>query len=115
MRPITVTVGPNAAPGAQSDWVRFDDWAPGPVSIQCTVTGTVNYTVQQTLQDPNDPVNPVAPGSLAWVNHPDTHLVGATTTLQSNYAYAPVLARVVLNSGSGSVSTVFLQSSVVPE
>jgi len=115
MRPITVNVGPNAAPGASSPWVRFDDWAPSPISIQCTVTGTVNFTVQQTLQDPNDPVNPVDPASLAWVNHPDAGLVGATGTVQSNYAYAPVFARVVLNSGSGSVSTVFLQSSAVPK
>ena len=112
MRPITVTVGPNASPGAQSDWVRFDDWAPGLVSIQCTVTGTCNYTVQQTLQDPGSPTNAVAYASVAWVSHPDSALVAATTTAQGNYAYPPVYARVLLNSetGSGAVSAVFRQA-----
>src|SRR5882672_6800245 len=46
-----VTVGTNGI--ASTPWVRFDDYAPAPASIQCVVSGTVNYTVQQTLDDPN--------------------------------------------------------------
>lgn len=107
----TLTVGTNGVAG--SDWVPFDDYAgTAPVSIQCTVTGTANYTVQQTLQDPGSPSNPIAYSSVAWVNHPDSALVAATTTQQGNYAYPPVWARVVLNSetGTGAVSAVFRQA-----
>ena len=104
----TVTVGTNGV--ARSQWVRFDDYAAmAAVSIQCTASGTVDYTVQQTMQDPNGP-DAVAAASIAWLNHPDSNLVAATTTVQGNYGYAPMFARVQLNSGTGSVSTVFRQA-----
>lgn len=107
----TVKVGTVATGGAAaSPWVRFDDYAANSqVSIQCTVTGTANYTVQQTMQDPNA-LDGVADEAITWVNHPDTALVAATTTQQGNYGYAPLFARVVLNSGTGSVSGVFRQA-----
>lgn len=104
----TVTVGTNTV--ARSQWVRFDDYASmAAVSIQCTATGTVNYTVQQTMQDPNGP-DAVAASSISWLSHPDANLVSATGTVQGNYGYAPVFARVQLNSGTGSVSSVFRQA-----
>jgi hypothetical protein len=53
-----ITVGTNTVAG--SDWVRFDEYAPSNISIQCTVSNTVNYTVQSTLDDPNSPTNPVS-------------------------------------------------------
>lgn len=107
-----VTVGTNGI--ASSPWVRFDDWAPAPVSIQCTASGTVNYTIQQTLDDPNSATNPVIPPNVTWVATSDTAGVGATGSIQSNYAYVPVFARVLLNSGTGSVTSTFLQPSVAP-
>lgn len=107
-----ITVGTNGVAG--SKWVRFDDFAPSNISIQCTASGTVNYTVQSTLDDPNDPFNPVAVGSVTWVASSDTAVVSATTTQQSNFLFAPRYARVLLNSGTGSVTTTFLQSSNGP-
>jgi hypothetical protein len=107
-----VTVGTNGV--ASTPWVRFDDFAPAPVSIQCTVSGTVNYTIQQTLDDPNSATNPVLPSAVTWVNTSDTAGVAATGSIQSNYAYVPVFARVLLNSGSGSVTATFLQAGAVP-
>lgn len=105
----TVTVGTNGVAGSR--WVRFDELATqGPISIQCSVTGTVNYTVQQTLQDPNGPADIVTLSTMQWLNHPDTNLNAATATIQSNYAYQPLFARVVLNSGTGSVSSIFTQA-----
>jgi hypothetical protein len=88
---------------AGSAWIMLDSWALPEVSLQCTVNGTVNYTVQQTLDDPNSISNPVALSAVTWVNSADTAVVAATATAQSNYAYAPVFTRVLLNSGSGSV------------
>ena len=106
----TVTVGTNGV--ASSPWVRFDDYAAhAEVAIQATVTGTANGTIQQTMQDtdPASPVDKVAPDDITWVNHPDAALVAFTTTVQGNYAYSPIFARVVLNSGTGSISTGFRQ------
>ena len=115
MRPITVTVSDASGAVKYSDWVRFDDWAPNFITVQCNVTGTVSYTVQSTLDDPNSPTNPVATGSVTWVDSSDTSVVAATATKQSYFQYAPVFARVKLNSGSGSVTATFLQSSNTPQ
>ena len=100
---------------AASDWIRFDDFAPSNISIQCNVSGSATYTVQSTLSDPNDPYTPTPRGSMTWVNSSDTAVVGATTTQQSNFLFAPKFARVVLTTTStGSVTAIFLQSSNGP-
>lgn len=106
-----ITVG-NAQAGS-SPWIALDPWAFPQVAIQCSVTGTVDYTVQQTLDNPNDLVNPVSQADVQWVDHPDTNLVGASTTQQGNYGYAPLYARIKLNSGSGSVRVTIVQANVV--
>lgn len=113
-----VTVGTNGI--ASTPWVRLDEWANPAVSIQCDVSGTVNYTVQSTLDDPNSPTNPVLPSAVAWVNSPDTAAVTATGQIQTSYggfnAYAamcPAFVRVTLNSGTGTVTANITQNSVV--
>ena len=111
MRPIVVTASTSQT---TSNLVRFDEWAFPQISIQCSVsTAGLNYTVQQSLDDPNDPTNPVPLANMTWINHPDTNLVSATTSVQSNYAYCPRDARVVLNSGIGTVTATFIQSNAV--
>jgi hypothetical protein len=97
-----------------SRWVSFDAFAPSMISIQCNATGTIDYTLQTTLNDPNDPITPVTPVNAAWVNSSDTAVVNATATKQSNFMFAPVYARILINSGAGSVAATFLQSSSVP-
>ena len=78
-------------------------------------TGSVTYVVQSSLDDPNSPFNPVNPTSMVWVNTSDIAVVGATTTQQSNFLFAPKFARVYLSTTStGSVSATFLQSSNGP-
>jgi len=114
MRPVTVSVGPNAVGGTASPLVRLDEWAPGLVGIQVNVSGTVNYTVQSTMDDPNSPTNPVAAGSMTWVNSNDTNVVNATTTQQTNFMFAPIFVRVLLNSGTGTVTMTVVQYSNGP-
>jgi hypothetical protein len=93
-----------------SGWVQFDRYAKTTnVAIQLTAVGTVNYTLQQTLDDPNSTVNPVAPANVTWVNSGDTNAVGATGTIQTNYQFAPAWARILLTSGTGSVLGTFIQ------
>ena len=107
-----LTIGTNGV--ASSPWVRLDEWALAQVAVQCDATGTVNYTVQQTLDDPNSPTNPVPLAGMIWVNSADTNVVNATATQISYFAYAPIWARVLLNSGTGSVGARFSQLGVAP-
>lgn len=100
----TVTVGTNGVAGSRP--IGLDQMGLSPTALQVTVSGTVNYTVQQTLDDPNR----VGLSSVAWVNHPDSALVAATGTVQGNYAYQPQLTRIVLNSGTGTLTYTVIQS-----
>jgi hypothetical protein len=74
------------------------------------VTGTVNYTVQVSLDDPGSSQNPVIPSAMTWFPTNDPAVVAATTSQLSNFAFLPVFARVLLNSGSGSVAATFSQA-----
>jgi hypothetical protein len=107
-----LTVGTNGV--ASSMWVRLDEYASPQVGVQATVSGTVNYTLQQTMQDPNSPTNPVSPSLVTWVNTSDTNGVTATASVQSFYAYAPTFTKVTLNSGTGSVTVTYNQYSNAP-
>jgi len=107
-----VTVGTNNT--ASSGWVRFDEYAPSMTAIQCTVSGTVTYTVQQTLQDPNSPTNPVNPYQVAWLNSSDAQAISATGNIQTSYQYSPTYAKVTITNGTGSVTATFTQFGVAP-
>lgn len=102
-----VTVGTSGV--ASTPWVHLDEWALPQVFIQCDVTGTVNYTIQQTMDSPNNNTSPVPPGSINWFPTTDTNGVGATASIQSSYAIAPLFTRVLLNSGTGSVTVKYSQ------
>lgn len=101
------SIGTNGIAG--SPWVQLDEWAFPQVAVQCDVVGTVSYTVQATLDDPNSLTDPVLPSAVVWINSSDANAVNATTSIQTNFAYAPKWVRILLNSGTGSVSATFTQ------
>jgi hypothetical protein len=103
-----VTVGTNGVGSTRP--VFLDTFAPAPTSLQLVVTGTVNATVQQSLDNPDK----ITGGYTActWVNHSDSNLVGFTGTVQGNYGYLPHMVRVLLNSGSGSVALTAIQADM---
>jgi hypothetical protein len=105
-----VTIGTNGV--GSTPWARMDEWANTQITMQFDVTGTVNYTVQSSMDDPNSATNPVIPSAVTWVSTNDTNVVGATSSLQSNYLFAPTWIRVLLNSGSGSVTATIAQANV---
>jgi hypothetical protein len=107
-----VTIGTNNI--ASSPWVRFDDYALSQAAIQCTLTNSATYTVQQTLQDPNSPTNSVNAYSVVWINSSDAAAVNATTSIQTSYQYSPAYAKVTLTAGAGSVTATFTQFGVAP-
>lgn len=112
----TVTVGTNGVSG--SPWVRFDDFAANAqFALQATVAGTVNYSVQYTMEDPNVLTNQLptttykwSRSAVTWVDSADTAVVAATATKMSTGTVAFTFARVLLNSGSGTVTTTFRQT-----
>jgi len=106
-----ITVGTNGVAGSR--WLRLDNWADAQTAIQCNATGTVNYTVQVTMDDPNDPVSPVGIASVTWLNTNDGDAVTAVGDVFTNFDWTPSYARLLLNSGSGSVSGTFAQFNVV--
>jgi hypothetical protein len=99
-----VSVGTNGV--ASSKPIFLDHYGYSQVALQLDVTGTVNYTVQQTLDNPNlDAVSDVI-----WIDHGDTNLVGVASSAQGNYAFLPRCCRVTLNSGTGSVKMTVIQA-----
>jgi VCBS repeat-containing protein len=101
---ITVGTGQTGA----SPWVRLDDWNAGQITLQCNVTGTVNYTAQTTNDDPNSPTNPVTPANMTWI--PGSFLTAQTTSASALIPSATAYVRVLLNSGSGSVAMTVVQA-----
>lgn len=107
-----LTVGTSAV--ASSRWARLDSWAFAQSTIQCVASGTVSYTVETCMQDPNSATVPVAPSAMVWSPSTDPNVVNATGTEPSFFANSPTWARVTLNSGTGSVAAVIAQSGNVP-
>lgn len=101
-----VTVGTNGVGSSRP--IFLDTFAPSPTSLQVDVTGTVNATVQQTLDDPNV----VGYVNVTWLNHPDSNLVGLSSAVEGNYAYIPICTRILLNSGTGSVTLRVIQAGM---
>lgn len=106
-----VIVGTNSAAGSR--WVRMDSWAFPQSAIQCNANGTVNYTVQVTMDDPNSPTNPVAISAVTWINTNDPDAVTAVGDVFTNFEWTPTWARILLNSGTGTVTATFAQFNVV--
>lgn len=108
----TMTVGTNGV--AYSQWVPFDPYAANAqVAMQFTVSGTVNYTLQLTLDDCTTLNNPTIyqrPDLMTWVNSTDAAVVNATSTQTSSFGAAPAFARLLLNSGTGTVTGNFRQA-----
>ena len=100
-----VTVGTNGV--ASTRPILLDSWGFAPTSIQVDVTGTVNATAQQTLDDCNGSSGFAA---VNWINHPDAALEGLSSNVQGNYAYSPMWVRLLLNSGSGTATIKIIQS-----
>ena len=110
----SLTFGTNGV--ASSQWVVFDDYAPAAVAVQVTASGTVNYTVQQTVQElaQGGSLGTLMPYQLTWLNIGDPNAVSQTASVQTGYTFAPHRARVTLNSGTGTLSAVFAQYGVAP-
>lgn len=114
MRPITVSTNDASGGNVESNWVFFDAYAFAPISIQVSVTGTATYTVYSTLDDPNDPTNPVAEVDMTWIPSSTAALVGANSSQQGTFTGIPKYAKIVQTAGNGSCVATFIQPASVP-
>jgi len=105
-----VTIGTNGVGG--STWVRLDEWALPNASVQAVVSGTINYTVQYSNDDPNSATDPVLPAAMTW----NTFAAAGATTATTNAAYAPLWIRIQINSNTNPayVRATVTQTGVVP-
>lgn len=107
----TIEIGTNGVAG--SPWIQLDTWAHGSVEIQCDITGSPNYTVESTNDDPNSFQNPVPRALVSW----DSAAIGLsnkTTEEMAALTWAPAYLRVVFNSGTGSVQLTAIQHGSAP-
>ena len=97
-----VTVGTNGV-GSSSTTILDIYAMPFNVAVGCTVSGTVNYTVQYTLDDPQ------GTSARNWNNHAT---IASKTAAFDGAISSPVTAiRTLVNSGTGTVTTNILQAT----
>jgi hypothetical protein len=70
------------------------------VGLTFIVTGTINYTVQQTSDD----VQSLTDRTFNWLDSDDSAVVGATASKNSNYIALPQAMRVKINSYSSGAA-----------
>lgn len=80
--------------------------SPTSIGLGCTVTGTVNFTVQYTFDDIF--ASGYNPATGSWVDHPS--LTAKTASTDSNLAYPARALRLVGNSGTGSTRLTVIQA-----
>lgn len=102
MRPTRVT----QSGAGNSSPVVVDTYGRAQIGIQVVVTGTFNYTVQQTFDNLFD--SSITP---TWSDFPDPNIVGATTSQTSMCNTPPMALRLVGNSGAGSAVMTVLSSA----
>jgi hypothetical protein len=75
------------------------NWRGADVALNVTVSGTIDYTIQQTFDDIQSKTT-----AFAFNNHSDTSLVTATTTLNGGYIEVPRATRAIVNSYSSGAT-----------
>jgi len=109
MQPITVSTTDATAGTTYSRSVRMDSWANAQTIVQVNVTGTATYTVETSMDDPNSATNPVAVGSMVWVNCADAAVVAKSASAQGVLAATPTFIRIKQTAGNGSTTMTLAQ------
>ena len=94
--------------------VRVDDFAPAHVTIQGKVTGTATYTIEMSLDDPNEPNQPASIAGMAWFPIDVVAGVGATANILISSITVPKFYRLTITAGTGTVTMSVLQHSNGP-
>ena len=89
--------------GSSNALVMNTNIIPFNVGFGVLVTGTVDYTVQHTFDDP-------AVGFSTWFSHPS--VAGETTNQDGNYAFPVTGIKVLVNSGTGTATLKLVQAGI---
>ena len=89
--------------GSSSALVMNTNVSPFNVGFGVEVTGTVNYTVQHTFDDP-------AVGFSTWFSHPT--VASQSANADGNYAFPVTGVKVLVNSGSGTATLKLVQAGI---
>ena len=89
--------------GSSSALVMNTNISPFNVGFGVVVTGTVNYTVQHTFDDP-------AIGFSTWFSHPT--VASQVANADGNYAFPVTGVKVLVNSGSGTATLNLVQAGI---
>jgi hypothetical protein len=89
--------------GSSSSLVMNTNISPFNVGFGVVVTGTVNYTVQHTFDDP-------AVGFTTWFSHPT--IASQAANADGNYAFPVTGIKVLVNSGSGTATLNLIQAGI---
>lgn len=95
------------AQSGYSAWIPLDIYVPNQVTtISATVTGTVNYSIECTNEDPFD--NTITQTAVA---HPVAALTGASASQTGSTTTLMRAVRYKINSGSGTLRLTIVQQS----
>ena len=89
--------------GSSSALVMNTNISPFNVGFGVVVTGTVNYTVQHTFDDP-------AVGFTTGFSHPT--IASKTDNQDGNYAFPVTGIKVLVNSGAGTATMSLVQAGI---
>lgn len=89
--------------GSSSSLVMNTNIAPFNVGFGVIVSGTVNYTVQHTFDDP-------ATGFSVWFSHPTVANLAANA--DGNYAFPVTGIKLLVNSGTGTATLKLVQAGI---
>ena len=79
------------------------NWRGAECGVNVFVTGTINYTVQQTVSD----IGSLTNYDYNWQDCDDTALVAATATANTSYVSVPIALRLKVNSYSTGAELAF--------
>lgn len=89
--------------GSSDALVMNTNATPFNVGFGVVVSGTVNYTVQHTFDDP-------ATGFTTWFSHPT--IAAQTANADGNYAFPVTGIKLLVNSGSGTATMNLVQAGI---
>jgi hypothetical protein len=102
MRPIVLT---RTGSGSSNVAPMETYLNPFNVGIGVVVSGTVNYTIQHTFDNVQDPsVTPT------WFSHPT--LASLAANADGNYAFPVTAIKVLVNSGTGTATATLVQAGM---
>jgi len=78
--------------------------SPFNVGFGVVVSGTVNYTVQHTFDNPQTVASPT------WFSHPT--VAALAVNQDGNYAFPVAAIKVIVNSGAGSATMTVIQAGI---